>query len=162
MWEGGLILKNSLFPTKLHVVEGNRHITDILVSPETGTESNSLKITQRLRLDQSKLEDVTKRMLSASSHAIFLAVVDSTPPLIENTDLLQSRPLKNLILYLKQKEAAGVISLNEVRPCATISLDILLHFLYFFSGCPLLFPAVSVFYRFVKKGGPQPYRRSQR
>ncbi len=116
VWEGGLILKNSLFPTKLHVVEGNRHITDILVNPETGSEIHNLKITQRLRLDQGKLEDVTKRMLSASSHAIFLGVVDATPPVIENTDLLQSRPLKNLILYLKQKEAAGVISLEEVRP----------------------------------------------
>ena len=24
VWDGGLILKNSLFPTKLHLMEGNR------------------------------------------------------------------------------------------------------------------------------------------
>ena len=57
-WEGGLILKNSLFPTKLHQIEGSNRIADSLREDE-GT---SLKITQRLRIDPSKLEDVTRRM----------------------------------------------------------------------------------------------------
>ena len=30
VWDGGLILKNSLFPTKLHLIEGNRRIADAL------------------------------------------------------------------------------------------------------------------------------------
>jgi len=108
VWDGGLILKNSIFPTKLHVVEGDRHIADSL-KDETG--KFNLKITQRLRLDQPKLEDVTKRMNSSRSHGIFLGLPTTQAIQHENPDI-QSRPLRNLISYLKQKDAAGVISLT--------------------------------------------------
>ncbi|CAB4058038.1 RBM15 [Lepeophtheirus salmonis] len=86
VWDGGLILKNSLFPTKFYLIEGNE--------------------------DVGKLDDVAKRMKTSSSHAIFLGVSDSTELTHENPDI-QSRPLRNLVTYLKQKEAAGVISLNN-------------------------------------------------
>ncbi len=62
-------------------------------------------------MDQNKLEDVTKRMNNASSHAVFLGVPASTTIEHSSPDV-QSRPLRNLISYLKQKEAAGVISMN--------------------------------------------------
>lgn len=111
VWDGGLILKNSLFPTILHLIEGNRRLADALSGDEGDT--GNLKITQRLRLDQSKLDDVTKRMTSASSHAIFLGLTASATMEHANPDI-QSRPLRNLISYLKQKEAAGVISLSAI------------------------------------------------
>ena len=112
VWDGGLILKNSLFPTKLHLIEGDRRIADDLTSGDEG--KNHLKITQRLRLDQSKLDDVTKRMNSMSSHAIFLGLSTSAAVELAGPEV-QSRPLRNLISYLKQKEAAGVISLSDTR-----------------------------------------------
>ena len=74
VWDGGLILKNSLFPTKLHIIEGDQHMADSL-KDETGKPN--LKITQRLRLDQSKLDDVTKRMTSTRSHAVFLGKLEA-------------------------------------------------------------------------------------
>merc|ERR1712226_1218357 len=72
-----------------------------------------LKITQRLRLDQAKLDDVSKRISSSTSHAIFLALAASSGsvPVTDGAEV-QSRPLRNLVSYLKQKEAAGVISMN--------------------------------------------------
>ena len=73
--------------------------------------ATNLKITQRLRLDQNKLDDVTKRMGNSSSHAVFLGLSTSTQIQHDSPDV-QSRPLRNLISYLKQKEAAGVISMN--------------------------------------------------
>ena len=73
-WEGGLILKNSLFPSKLHLVEGSSRLADQL-KDENGLPN--LKITQRLRLDQSKLDDVNRRMNTSTSHAIFLCEVAS-------------------------------------------------------------------------------------
>ena len=112
VWDGGLILKNSLFPTKLHLIEGDRRIADDLTSGDEG--KNHLKISQRLRLDQSKLDDVTKRMNSMSSHAIFLGLSTSAAVELAGPEV-QSRPLRNLISYLKQKEAAGVISLSDTR-----------------------------------------------
>ena len=109
VWDGGLILKNSLFPTKLHLIEGNRRIAEIGLKDEEGR--TNLKITQRLRLDQGKLEDVSKRMSNASSYAMFLGVTTNVNIQHDNPEV-QSRPLRNLISYLKQKEAAGVISMN--------------------------------------------------
>ena len=108
VWDGGLILKNSLFPTRLHLIDGSRRIAECLKDED---EKNNLKITQRLRLDQSKLDDVTKRMNNASSHAVFLGVPASMSIEHSSPDI-QSRPLRNLISYLKQKEAAGVISMT--------------------------------------------------
>ncbi len=54
-----------------------------------------LKITQRLRLDQTKLEDVSKRISSSSSHAILLALAlsSSAVSLTDTPDIL-SRPLR--------------------------------------------------------------------
>jgi len=131
VWDGGLILKNSLFPTKLHIVEGAPEMAESL-KDETGKPN--LKITQRLRLDQSKLDDVTKRMTSTRSHAVFLGLPTTNAIMPDGNDV-QSRPLRNLISYLKQKEAAGVISMTGgpettqgvlycFPPCA-YSLDLL-------------------------------------
>lgn len=109
-WEGGLILKNSLFPTKLLLTEGEADVCDNLMRDEK--DQPYLKITQRLRLDQAKLDDVSKRISSSSSHAIFLALATSSAAVPLPTEgEVQSRPLRNLVSYLKQKEAAGVISL---------------------------------------------------
>merc|ERR1719445_1462723 len=111
-WEGGLILKNSLFPTKLLLTEGEHDVVEQLMQDEH--DQPYLKITQRLRLDQAKLDDVSKRISSSSSHAIFLALTTSSAsvPLPQEGEV-QSRPLKNLVSYLKQKDAAGVISLHN-------------------------------------------------
>ena len=109
-WEGGIILKNSLFPTKLLLTEGEADVCDQLMRDEK--DKPYLKITQRLRLDQAKLDDVSKRISSSSSHAIFLALATSSAAVPLPTEgEIQSRPLRNLVSYLKQKEAAGVISL---------------------------------------------------
>lgn len=98
VWDGGLEHKNSLFPTKFHLIEGDREVIDGL----SGEDKNNLKITQRLRLDQSKLDDVTKRMYTGSSHAVFLGMSSYAGKDHSNSEV-QSRPLRNLISYLKRK-----------------------------------------------------------
>lgn len=127
-WEGGLILKNSLFPTKLMLTEGELDVVDQLMKDETGKPH--LKITQRLRLDQTKLEDVSKRISSSSSHAILLALaLSSSAVTMADTPDILSRPLRNLVSYLKQKEAAGVITLTNPQTEQT-------GVLYAFPPCP--------------------------
>lgn len=118
VWQGALILKSSLFPTKLHLTDGNNEIVDSLMKDEEG--KHHLRITQRLRLDQPKLEDVQKRISTSSSHAIFLGLPGSTSSVASSDDAsVQTRPLRNLVSYLKQKEAAGVISLLNKETEAT-------------------------------------------
>lgn len=116
-WEGSLILKSSLFPAKLHITDGDTDIVESLMLDENG--SRNLRITQRLRLDQPKLEDVQKRISSSSSHAIFLGLAGSTSSIPSDDANVQTRPLRNLVSYLKQKEAAGVISLLNKETEAT-------------------------------------------
>ncbi|KAL4226935.1 dosage compensation by inactivation of X chromosome [Mactra antiquata] len=112
-WNGALILKSSAFPARMHVVSGNVTIVDTLMRDPTSTETPALTIKQRLRLDPSKTDDVQKRVLQAGprNHCVLIAF----PSTLDNFDdpgrNIQQRPLKNLVSYLKQKEAAGVISL---------------------------------------------------
>ncbi|XP_026490562.1 RNA-binding protein spenito [Vanessa tameamea] len=117
IWNGALILKNSLFPTKFHLTDGDSEIIDSLMKDEEG--KNQLRITQRLRLDQPKLDDVQKRIATSSSHAIFLGVAGSTASITNEDASIQTRPMRNLVSYLKQKEAAGVISLLNKETEAT-------------------------------------------
>lgn len=116
-WNGALILKNSLFPAKFHLTDGDPDIVDGLMKDEDG--KHQLRITQRLRLDQPKLDDVQKRIATCSSHSIFLGLAGSTASVNSDDAGVQTRPLRNLVSYLKQKEAAGVISLLNKETEAT-------------------------------------------
>ncbi|KAK7102032.1 RNA-binding protein spenito-like [Littorina saxatilis] len=111
-WNGALILKNSAFAARMHVVSGDVTIVDTLMRDPTTTEPPVLRITQRLRLDQPKLEDVGRRISNAGQHGhCILLAMPSTVYNYDETGVAQQRPLKNLVSYLKQKDAAGVISL---------------------------------------------------
>lgn len=114
-WQGVLLLKNSSFPTSLHLLEGDMKVaTSLLVEGSTGGQVSQLKINQRLRLDQPKLDEVSRRIKAASSsgYAILLAVPGkSEDGGAQDPSSSTERPLKNLVSYLKQKEAAGIISL---------------------------------------------------
>nr|MBE5726625.1 spenito [Cucujiformia] len=55
IWQGALILKNSLFPAKFHLMDGDSDIIESLMKDEEG--KHQLRITQRLRLDPPKLDD---------------------------------------------------------------------------------------------------------
>ncbi|KAG4078904.1 hypothetical protein HA402_007454 [Bradysia odoriphaga] len=109
-WTGALILKNSLFPAKLHLTDGDDDIASILMKDENGL--HNLRITQRLRMDESKLNDVQKRIRTSKSHAIFVAL-PNVAPIVVHDNSVQTRPLRNLVSYLKQKEAAGVLPLLQ-------------------------------------------------
>lgn len=111
-WHGMLLLKNSSFPANMHLLQGDHKVAnDLLIDSATGRQVSELKITQRLRLDQPKLDEVSRRIKVAGSsgYAVLLAVPGNT----ETSDSAAStqRPLRNLVSYLNQKQAAGVIGL---------------------------------------------------
>ncbi|KAI1890731.1 hypothetical protein AGOR_G00156650 [Albula goreensis] len=115
-WQGMLLLKNSNFPSNMHLLEGDLGVaTSLLIDGSTGGKVAQLKITQRLRLDQPKLDEVTRRIKVAgpSGYSVLLAVPGSSEGGSSTSDQAAStqRPLRNLVSYLKQKQAAGVISL---------------------------------------------------
>lgn len=120
-WRGALILKNSAFPVRMHFIGGNPEVADSLLRSDGSASSQNsvLRITQRLRLDQPKLEEVTRRIntAGASGHCLLLALpgVQTTLPEDPNAEeALQHRPLRNLMTYLKQKQAAAVVNLPVI------------------------------------------------
>jgi len=76
---------------------------------------------------QSKLDDVLRRIGTAPSHGVFLGCPSSSsseqnspaPETSTPGGSVQSRPLKNLVSYLQEKEAAGVISLHGAGKSST-------------------------------------------
>ncbi len=72
-------------------------------------------------------------MDSTPSHAILLAVPGSTERVEESNTNIQQRPLRNLVSYLKQKTAAGVITLPPTAASKKPSDTGLLHA---FPPCP--------------------------
>ena len=123
VWHGNLVLKNTGFPTRMHLIGGDPAVAELLVRcKDPKDEFGSLRITQRLRLEPPRLEEVNKRMTSAgpSGHCILLALPGAIPnyPVDETGEnsgaTMQLRPLKSLVSYLDQKEAAGIVALNTI------------------------------------------------
>ena len=114
-WRGNLVLKNTGFPARLHLAGGDPSVAEYLLRGKD--EPNVLRITQRLRLEQPRLDEVNKRLTIAgpSGHCILFALpcptVNHNSP-DESDSGMQLRPLRSLVSYLKQKEAAGIVALN--------------------------------------------------
>ncbi|XP_030917618.1 RNA-binding protein 15, partial [Geospiza fortis] len=112
-------MRNSNFPSNMHLLQGDLGVaSSLLVEGATGGKVAQLKITQRLRLDQPKLDEVNRRIKVAgpNGYAILLAVPGasdnrSAAGAAEAATTSTQTPLRNLVSYLKQKQAAGVISL---------------------------------------------------
>lgn len=115
-WRGAFALKNSAFPVRMHLIGGNPELANFFlrgIGIGAGPAIKVLSITQRLRLDPPKLDEVSKRIqqLGAGGHCVLLAL--PTGDDVELDGSYQRRPLKSLVTYFKKKEAAGVIILNS-------------------------------------------------
>lgn len=123
-WTGAFRLKAASFPCRIYVLKGEYSLIEQFmgdgVNNSSGEKYGQLNITQRMKLDPIKLDDVHQRIVSAGNNgfSILLAMPLSTsaPPVTANEtgdeENVQLRPLKNLVTYLRQKGAAGVVFLN--------------------------------------------------
>lgn len=133
-WKGLLFLKNCGFSAKMFLCNDGINLVEKYIlrsSINSDYATPCLKITQRLRLNKSKLDEVAVKM-QADKSCMFIVVEDKqqtqdkdTPP-TKSQELLSSpsksngdsestlrRPLRNLLCYLKQKDAAGIVSLPD-------------------------------------------------
>ncbi|KAH7646317.1 rna-binding protein 15b-like protein [Dermatophagoides farinae] len=160
-WAGGLILKSSGFALRMYFCSGDIQLVDLMKETTTSTTDQQaqpqsiLRITQRLRLESTKLEEVTKRISSStnngvsgnnpSGHCILIASQANNLQLNFNSCAvgagasgsggednaggntsanIQQRPIRNLVTYLKSKDAAGVVILpgkSSTQPQTTSS-----------------------------------------
>ncbi|KAJ3602984.1 hypothetical protein NHX12_030728, partial [Muraenolepis orangiensis] len=119
-WPGLFALKNSSFPTHLYLLEGGASFFNGVMKGQS--QPCQLKIAQRLRMDQTRLDEVARRIKQGrpDGYAVLLALqgpVDRQAPPPQPG--LQVRLLRHLVTYLRNKEAAGVISLPAAREGAS-------------------------------------------
>ena len=126
-WKGSMVLKNTAFPTRMHLIGGDPGVAELLLRSKD-EQTAVLRISQRLRLEGPRLDEVNKRIQSAGpgGHCLLLALSgptpsQSSPEAQDNSEIpqstdenLQFRPLRSLVTYLKQKQAAGIVALNTV------------------------------------------------
>lgn len=105
---------------------GNQDIVLSCLNVLTGSEDPSsasgvLRITQRMRLESTQLEGVQRKLREPSNYCMCLALASSSTHnlVAERNDMLnQIISFQNMISYLQDKTAAGIISCSsghEVR-----------------------------------------------
>lgn len=114
-WSGLMTLKKNSFPVKFYLMAGNKSLSQSLLPVEN--KDMNLAINQRIRLDSSKMDDIEKKLSEKFDHddsvtySVYLCV--ATDLTKSDRSSLQKRSLHNLVSYLNQKWAAGVVSLPD-------------------------------------------------
>ena len=62
MWQGHLTLKNDLAAVQLHFLSGNVNLAKLSLPQQSDQRTPALRISQRMRLEQTQLEGVDRRM----------------------------------------------------------------------------------------------------
>lgn len=116
LWQGLLELKNDQAAVQMHFVTGNSSIVQNALPPmlADGTNPTPLKIAQRMRLEQTQLDGVCRKMQQMNEHCILLAL----PCGRDHMDVInQSNKLSTgFIQYLQSKQAAGIINTYSNAP----------------------------------------------
>jgi RNA-binding protein 15 len=110
VWTGSLALKNTCFPMHMHLVSGHLDLVDhLLLSNVLTIDNKVLQITQRLRMDVPKLDEVQRKITVSGPHGWSMLLAMAARGFKQNHSKQGS--LSELIAYLRDKKAAGVLSL---------------------------------------------------
>ena len=66
MWQGLLCLKNDNATVQMHFLAGNQRLVKMALPQPTSEGPQPLRIAQRMRLEQTQLDGVSKRMQVSS------------------------------------------------------------------------------------------------
>lgn len=99
---------------------GNDNLAVIGLPQVPEGQMPNLRISQRMRLEQTQLEGVEKRIQNTNDHCLLLGL----PCGLDASDVQkQTHTLKNsIITYLLQKQAAGIINLPTTQVSVMIRL----------------------------------------
>ncbi|XP_057701948.1 putative RNA-binding protein 15B [Corythoichthys intestinalis] len=128
-WRGVFALKNSSFPAQLYLLEGGAPFFGAIMR----RNGEPLKIAQRLRMDQSRLDEVARRIKAGRPDAFAVLLALQGPATAPRPAAPEGGPqvrlLRHLVAYLRNKEAAGVVSLPGAMLYAFPPGDFSLRFL---------------------------------
>eukprot|EP00116_Pleurobrachia_bachei_P002878 sb/3463140/ len=109
-WKGSIILKTNAFSVKLFLVGGDPAVAEKLLVKST--IGSSIRITQRLKLEKQKLDQLNTKLQSAGAGGHCILVGMTTPGGPDLPDDVQHRPLRHLLQYFIQKQAAGISTID--------------------------------------------------
>ena len=98
----------------------------------------TLRVGQRLRLDQARLKDIEKSLTNRPSYAVYLALPTSTTGLASVSEAgqqVQVRPFRSLVVYLKSKSAAGIVAYKAAENEEKSTGDAISGLVYIFPPC---------------------------
>ncbi|KAJ4927429.1 hypothetical protein JOQ06_015157 [Pogonophryne albipinna] len=101
---------NSSFPAELFLLEGGAAFFHASLK-RAAAPPGQLKIAQRLRMDRTRLDEVRRRLKTGRPDGFSVLLALQGPVEVNEDSGLQARLLRHLVTYLRNKEAAGVVSL---------------------------------------------------
>ncbi|XP_011882782.1 PREDICTED: protein split ends isoform X3 [Vollenhovia emeryi] len=109
MWQGLLALKNDQAAVQMHFVFGNPRVARDSLPCNSDGSTPPLRIAQRMRLEQTQVEGVARKMQTEDEHCMLLALPCGRD---EEDVMRQSKNLQTgFIMYLQQKQAAGIVNI---------------------------------------------------
>lgn len=123
-WDGAFVLKKTAFAVRFFLLDGDVGVINNLITTITPqglpARISFLHITQRLRQDDDKLRDVSRRLKDPNCKTCLLLAVPGLPTNVSKADsgsiFTQQRPLRGLVKYFKDKDAAGVVAFQGPNP----------------------------------------------
>ncbi|KAM7533279.1 hypothetical protein Aperf_G00000128021 [Anoplocephala perfoliata] len=122
VWRGFMSLKNDRVSVRMLYLAGNQDLIQNCLhamsdaNSEESTGPGLLRIAQRMRLENSQLEAVQWKLREPLNYCMCLALASSEQTMVEGTDMLhQCVSLQNVISYLQEKTAAGIISCSSAQ-----------------------------------------------
>lgn len=109
MWQGLLALKNDQAAVQMHFVFGNPIVARGSLPCNSDGTTPPLRIAQRMRLEQTQIDGVTRKMQTENEHCMLLALPcgRDTMDVLQQSNNLQTA----FITYLQQKQAAGIVNI---------------------------------------------------
>jgi len=117
VWQGLLGLKSESASVQFFYVSGCKDLARNSLPANSEASLPTLRIGQRMRLEETQLEGVRNKMEQAREHCVLLAL----PAGETQADVdLQSRGLRsNFITYLQLKSAAGIVNVTGAEDGAS-------------------------------------------
>ena len=117
-WQGGFVLKKIAFPVLFFLLDGDMGIFNTTTAdPNSPTGRQTMfHVKQRLRLTEDRMKEVTRRMKYTKGKRCLMVCVPGVPENLNMSGTIsgpmptQHKPLRGLVKYFKEKDAAAIIS----------------------------------------------------
>ena len=121
-WQGGFVLKKIAFPVLFFLLDGDMGIFNrTTADPNSPTGRQTMfHVNQRLRMTEDKMKEVTRRMKHCEGKCCLMVCVPGVPENLNMSGTIsgpmptQHKPLRGLVKYFKEKEAAAIISVPHI------------------------------------------------